>query len=237
LLKTAQGGEQADVVHLVCHAHVSDSKARLVLADPLKSSTDVSSRFVSLPALMATLDELGAWSLCLTSPSGCGMAAQMRYVGCRMAELRPGPVLVTDLEADPGSAEVEVGYRFLYSPRPITPPALTHGMLLCEPLRAPKTLMTQAASVTFEVATPASATLQGVAAELMAAENTPLWLAAAQRFVEQRQLELARYQGRPKTGTRSQEAEAVVLGVETALAAIQKALEQKAAQQEGDTRG
>lgn len=230
LLKEAQAGEQADVVHLLCHAHVSDSKARLVLADPLKSSIDVSSRYVSLPVLVSTLDEIGAWSLCLTSPTGSGMAAQMRYFGCRMAELRPGPTLVTDLDRDPGCAEVEAGYRFLYSPKPIAPPPLEYGMVACEPNRAAVNLA-QAVSLTREVTAPDGVTPQGAAAELMAADNTPIWLAAAQRFIEQRQLELSRLEQSSRSGTQGREAAAVALGIEAALIAIQKTLAARA--QEG----
>ncbi|WP_155917900.1 hypothetical protein [Marmoricola sp. URHB0036] len=224
LLKAAQGGEQADVVHLICGAQVTDSKARLVLADPMKRTPDVSSRFVSISSLIATLDELGAWSLCLSSPAGSKSSAQMRYLGCRIAEMRPGPVLVTDLSADPGCGEVEAGYQFLYAQEQGTPPRLTHGMLVSEPTRAPDDLL----PLTYGVASSADARPRGAAATLMEAENTPIWLAAAQRFVEQRQVQLAQYQKTAKSGTQTPEAAAVALGVEVALAAIQEALATKA---------
>ena len=221
LLKIAQGGQQADVVHVMCHASVTDLKARLVLADPMNGSRNVSSRYVSLPALMSTLDELGAWSLCLTSPALAEMAPQMRYIACRLAELRPGPILVTDLQTDPTCDEIRQGYGFLFSRKPSRPPRMNHGMVSCEPHRVVATLPRTVAS-TFQVNVPTAEEPHGQVADVIADDDTPMWLAAAQRFIEQRQLDLARIEGDLNEGNPSPEVVALAKGMRKALVIIQK---------------
>lgn len=232
-LEAAQQGEQADVVHLVCSASVTDTAARLVVADPLSTSTNVSSRYVSLRTLMATLDEVGAWSVCLTAPPGDSVAPQLRYVASRLAELRPGPILMTDLGADPECAEVEAGYRFLYSTRPSEPPILTHGLVSCEPYRV-ATSAPEISLVTQVVEAPLAEQPKETAAALMAKDTTPIWVAAAQRFIEQRQVELARFEDEAADDSRNPEAAAVKRGVKWALATIQDVLESQAKRQPED---
>jgi len=232
-LEAAQHGEQADVVHLVCSASVTDIAARLLVADPLNTSTNVSSRYISLRTLMATLDELGAWSVCLTAPPGDPVAPQLRYVASRLAELRPGPILMTDLGLDPECAEVEAGYRFLYATSPARPPTLTHGLVSCEPHRV-ATTTPQISLVTQVVEAPLAEQPQETAAALMADDTTPIWVAAAQRFIEQRQVELARLEAEAADGSVNPEAAAVRRGVKWALATIQDVLEVQAKRQRED---
>jgi hypothetical protein len=227
LLKAAQGGQQADVVHLICHARVNDLKTRLVLADPLDASVNVSSRYVSMTALMSTLNEVGAWSLCLSTPAETGMAPQMRYFASRFVEARPGPVLVSDLGTDPKCAEVERGYRFLFSQEPSPPPHIRHGMVACEPHRVRASLQ-NALALSRQVTPPEDVQPRGAVAELMEKDDTPMWLAAAQRLIEQRQVELSRLQRAASREPADAEVRAVAAGIQKALAVIQDALAERA---------
>jgi hypothetical protein len=232
-LRAAQGDEQADVVHLVCHASVTDASTRLVVADPLATSTNVGSRYVSLQTLMSTLDAVGAWALCLTSPPQSDSGPYLRHVATRMAELRPGPILMTDGSHDPAYREVAEGYRCLFASDRRKLPVLRASMLSCEPGRvaAPSP---GAAGVTSVIEPAPDEQPYGAAADLMAGDATPVWLAAAQRFVEQRQVDLARLKRDSAADGLSPEAEAIVRGVELALKKIQEGLAETAKRHGGD---
>lgn len=226
-LKIAQGGEQADVVHMICHAHVSDASARLVLADPLSTSTNTASRYVSLNTLRATLDEVGAWALCLSSP-GTDRTPHLRYVASRMTELRPGPIAVTDLEADPACAEVEAAYRFLFAPDPCRPPEMRHGLVTCDASQIEADVEVPVETMSIPVPTRPGEQPREATEALITDDTTPMWVAAAQRFVEQRQLDLARLESPDRTEPLSPEAAAIARGVRAALVAIQDALAARA---------
>jgi hypothetical protein len=227
VLKAAQNGEQSDVVHIVSHASVTDTAARLVVADPLPTSTNVASRYVSLQSLSTTLDELGAWAVCLTAAPPREEVAQMRYLSIRLAALRPGPILMTDYTHDPRFDDVREGYRFLFSRRAQRPPELGSGVVHCEPFRMTSQLRDPTGATTV-IEPPPSEQPQAAVAKLMDSDTTPMWLAAAQRFVEQRQIELTRLEGADDGKPISPEAAAIVRGVRQALETIQNALETKA---------
>lgn len=227
VLKAAQNGEQSDVVHIVSHASVTDTSARLVVADPLPSSTNVASRYVSIPALGATLDELGAWAVCLTAAPPRESVPQMRYLASRLAVLRPGPSLMTDYTHDPRFHDVEEGYRFLFSRKPMPPPMLESGVIHCEPFRVTEELREPTGATTVIEPPPAEQPHEATA-KLIAADTTPMWLAAAQRFVEQRQVDLTRLEGGHEGASMSPEAAAIVRGVRQALSTIQDVLESQA---------
>ncbi|GAA1955852.1 hypothetical protein GCM10009798_13900 [Nocardioides panacihumi] len=225
-LEAALHGEQADVVHLVCDASVNDAATRLVVADPLKTSTNVASRYVSLRTLMATLDEIGAWAVCMTAPAYNDVAPQLRHVASRLAELRPGPILMTDAARDPDFLEVEAGYRFLFTKDPGAPPRLRSGLVCCEPPRV-AAAVPEAVAVSSVIETPQDEQPRGAVAELIAGGETPMWLAAAQRFVEQRQVELAQFERDSGPDGLSPEAAAIARGVKRALTVIQDVLEER----------
>ena len=231
ILKEAQGGEQADVVHVLCHAKVSDSSARLVLADPLSTSTNTSSRYISMRTMMATLDEIGAWSFCLTAPTS-RQVPSLRYLASRLAELRPGPVLLTDLEADPQCAEVEAGYRFMFGLGSSVPPTMRYGMVTCEPhqIVGAESLGGLSRAVTSAPDEEPRASTEAVIVD----DSTPMWVAAAQRFIEQRQIDLARLESQGRTEPLGPEAAAIAKGIRIALVAIQERL---AARTQQDARG
>lgn len=222
LLHVAQGGEQADVVHLVCHGSVTDTKTRLVFSDPLHSSANAASRYVSLPALMSALDKIGAWSLCLTSPSGSA-TPHLRYIACRLAELRPGPLLVTDLATDHVGRDITTGYKFLYASTPSPAPRMYTGMIACEPHRV-SDQVPEVSIITRQVESAPDEQPRDEVAALIADDATPIWLAAAQRFIEQRQVDMEKLKRDAPIGALSPEATYVTDGIKRALVIIQDAL-------------
>ena len=225
LLARAQGDEQADVVHLVSHGSVVQTSSRLVFADSLRTRRpDLASRYVSSSALRAALDALGAWSVCLSSPPEHARVPQLRYFATRLVEQRPGPLLLTDLEADPQCHDVRAGYRFLYAPRPSDPPRLEHALLATEPHRV-RGFPEHAGGLTHVVQAPPSERPQQAVREVLSSENTPAWVAGVQRFIEQQQVEIARLERDAPIGSRQPEAEYRTQGIRDALAVLQEALE------------
>jgi hypothetical protein len=106
-------------------------------------------------------------------------------------------------------------------------PLLRDGLISCEPFRV-AAATPQASAVTSVIEAPPAEQPRGAAADLMARNTTPMWLAAAQRFVEQRQIELARLERDSGGEGLSPEAAAIARGVRRALATIQEVLETRA---------
>lgn len=228
LLALAQGGEQADVVHLVAHATVVQTSSRLVFPDSLRTrKPDLASRYVSSTALRAALDALGAWSVCVSSPPQNARVPQLRYFAARLVEQRPGPLLLTDLDADPQCDDVRAGYRFLFAPEAAVPPRLEHGLLASEPHRV-RGFPEHAGGLTQVVRAPESERPHDAVSHLLSQDFTPAWVAGAQRFIEQQQMELARLERDAPVGSSRAEAKFRVQGVRDALSVLQAAIEAQA---------
>lgn len=226
-LALAQGGEQADVVHLVAHATVVQTSTRLVFPDSLRTrKADLASRYVSSTALRAALDALGAWSVCVSSPPQNARVPQLRYFAARLIEQRPGPLLLTDLDADPECDDVRAGYRFLYAPEAAVPPRLEHGLLASEPHRVRG--FPEIGGLSQVVRAPESELPHGAVSNLLSQDFTPAWVAGAQRFIEQQQMELARLERDAPVGSSRAEAKYRVQGVRDALSVLQAAIEEQA---------
>ena len=155
----------------------------------------------------------------------------MRYLASRLAVLRPGPSLMTDYTHDPRFHDVEEGYRFLFSRSPQPPPQLDSGVIHCEPFRVTEELREPTGATTV-IEPPPAEQPQAATSKLIASDTTPMWLAAAQRFVEQRQVELTRLEGDGDGRSLTPEVEAIARGVRQALATIQDVLEAQAEKME-----
>jgi hypothetical protein len=223
----AMGGEQADVVHLVCGASISGARVRLVTADVPDDSGPGGSRFVSLSNLRQFLDAVGAWSVHLTAAPGDRAVPALRLAASRLVEERPGPVVLTDLATDRDAADVRAAYRFLARAEATVPPCLPHALLGCEPQRVrggeavvggPHTSVTAAARAA------------GSIDAIIHAEETPAWVAAAQRFIEHRQLELARLRRDAPVGSATPEGRQNAEGIEEAIAALMEVVDTWAAE-------
>ena len=231
LLAAAMGGEQADVVHLVCGATVSGSRVRLALADPPEGVTGTASRFVPLATLRGFLDALGAWSVHLSAAPGDPCVPALRMAASRLLEERPGPVSFTDLGRDVDASDVRGAYAFLCRPDPALPPRHPGSLLACEPHRVRGAGAVHGGPHTV-VEASAAARPAGAIAAIIHDEETPAWVAAAQRFIEQRHLELARLRRDAPISSATPESRHAVEGVEEAIADLSAVIEQWAAGRE-----
>lgn len=231
LLTAAMGGEQADVVHLVCGATVLGNRVRLTLADPPHEAASGASRFVPMSTLRGFLDALGAWSVHLSAAPGDPCVPALRLAASRLLEERPGPVAFTDLVRDLDASDVRGAYAFLCRPDPALPPRHPGSLLACEPYRVRGGGGLQGGPHT-SVEAPAAAYPSGAIGAIIHDEETPAWVAAAQRFIEQRHLELARLRRDAPIGTASPESRHEIEGIEDAIEDLTAVIEQWAAERE-----
>lgn len=230
LVTAAMGGEQADVVHLVCGATVSGNRVKLTLADPPEDVVGAGSRFVSLTTLRGFLDGLGAWSVHLSAPPGDPCVPALRMAASRLLEERPGPVSFTDLGRDVDASDVRGAYAFLCRADPALPPRHPGSLLACEPYRVRGgTSLRGGPHTTIEA--PAAAHPSGAIGAIIHDAETPAWVAAAQRFIEQRHLELARLRRDAPVGSSTPESRNAIEGIEEAISDLTAVIEQWAAEQ------
>lgn len=230
LVTAAMGGEQADVVHLVCGARVAGNRVRLTFADPPDNGWGSASRLVSLTVLRGFLDGLGAWSVHLSAAPGDPCVPALRMAAARLLEERPGPVSFTDLGRDVDASDVRGAYAFLCRADPALPPRHPGSLLGCEPYRVRGGGSLQGGPHTTIVA-PAAAHPSGAIDAIIHDAETPAWVAAAQRFIEQRHLELARLRRDAPVGSSTPEARNTIEGIEEAIADLTAVIEQWAAEQ------
>jgi hypothetical protein len=128
--------QTADVVHFLCHGYVRRGHGALALAEsPIRNVNRSWAGFIFSPELSVFLNEVGAWSVAFTSPPGNESVAGLRLLQHEIAQLRPGPVLLHDMESAAQSA-LGSAYRFLYT-QDSTPPVLSPGITLyCHPNQA-----------------------------------------------------------------------------------------------------
>ncbi|GAB4064151.1 hypothetical protein GCM10028777_09520 [Angustibacter speluncae] len=230
MVTAAMGGEQADVVHLVCGATVSGNRVRLALADPPEGGDGATSRFVSLSLLRGFLDGLGAWCVHLSAAPGDRCVPALRMAASRLLEERPGPVSFTDLGRDLDASDVRGTYAFLCRQDPALPPRHPDSLLACEPYRVRGAGSLHGGPHT-TIEAPAAARPTGAIDAIIHDEETPAWVAAAQRFIEQRHLELARLRRDAPVGSSTPESRSAIEGIEEAIADLTAVIEQWAAEQ------
>ncbi len=186
----ALAGRSADVVHFLGHGYLTLDQGAIALAESPVVNTDRElARFVGPQQLGAFLTRIGAWSIGFSSPPINFCPAGLRLLVDQLARLVPGPVFLHDLAADRdtgGLGGLAATYNFLYAPRhwtrkPVPPPSSPavsvygHPALLRqdEPARQYRILDDP-------FAWPADASMVE-----RAKEDTPTWVAASERYLEQ----------------------------------------------------
>jgi hypothetical protein len=168
----------ADVVHFVCHSHRMREEGCLALAESPTPDCEQSATLVSARELNEFLNRIGAWSVSFASPPNRSTAG-MLMLQDSVAQLRPGPVLVHDMN-DPDSGRALVAaYRFLYQEGQ-QPPASPAIALYCHPAR-------QQNVGDDDEGTGAVLNQYTLATKLgnrLAEADQPAWLASAQRILE-----------------------------------------------------
>jgi hypothetical protein len=199
-------GSSIDVVHFLCHGYFRTEQGFIAVAEsPVRNVDQEWSRFIGAAELNRFLVQVGAWSVAFSAPPGNFSYAGVRQLANTMAEIRPGSVLLHEIQSDPESKMLRDSYSFLYRPGPQLAPSTSAVSIYCHPAQVQvgtpaRRLVRVTAGLApqlfgFEVSDELSEALAlGVEGALRRFQNrstgVPQWLATTQRYLELRTFEL-----------------------------------------------
>lgn len=188
-MREALQGRSVDLVHFLGHGYMAGTKGALGFAESPMLNQDASwCRFVGSDELSLFLCQVGAWSVAIDSPIGNYSEMGLRAVADDLAQRRPGPTLHHESRLDdPDLIQLKQAFLFLFNLDPIIPAVTRSIALCCQPFRVAG-YEHQMRSVGTPAWEPAfrGRWADGPPSE----ENIPAWIAAAQRYVEQKQFEV-----------------------------------------------
>jgi hypothetical protein len=122
-----------DVVHFVCHGHLSGHYGALLLAQsPLARTDNYLAGPVGCTELGCFLTGVGAWSTVFSAPGDNHDPTGLRALADEIAQTLPGPMMLCD-PVLASVSDVAQGYRFVHSPSPQSPPYSPGLFLYCQP--------------------------------------------------------------------------------------------------------
>jgi hypothetical protein len=181
-IEHALAGRSVDLVHFVCHGYLTREQGALALTEsPWQGPDEGTARMVFTGQLSAFLNQVGAWAVFLSSPAR-PTSAGLRMLQEELAQLRPGPILFHDTTDPQAGPAIEAVYRFLFGTGPQPVPHTPAASLCCHPFRGQDQQAPDAWGNELLDRYTLSAQL---GEELRGPDNTPAWLAGAQRRLEQ----------------------------------------------------
>jgi hypothetical protein len=185
-IKTALFKRSADVVHFLCHGHLSmDGGAMAVSESPLFSKERQRVKYINFQQLTTFLTEIGAWSVGFSSALSNSLNSGLRLLADEVSRLRPGPVFLHDTTQDRGSEILGEIYRFLYSEKPQAPPASPAVSIYSHPNRLDRNRSEINNGKSLDILQQYTLAKGGTHQILQSKENTPVWIASSQRYLEQ----------------------------------------------------
>jgi hypothetical protein len=113
-----------DAVQFVTNCYQSRGHGALAFAEsPIHNEDRQWARFVGNRELSMFLDQVGAWSVILTSPLGNRSIAGLRILQDELTDNVAGPVTLYDMAADSGSDALRDAYHYLFNLSSLEPPA------------------------------------------------------------------------------------------------------------------
>lgn len=187
-IRDAMQGRSLDVAHFIGHGYVSQERGAIALAESPTRNTDTRwARFVGYAELNAFLNQVGAWSVAFTTPKEGREDVGMRLLADQFGQQRPGSVLHHSEHLDEDWSGLMHAYAFLYAAAPATPRAHNGIMMYCQPSR-----IARAEVVPPDWYDDSDAGRIVRAALNLDTQGTPGWLAASQRYLEQRAFQVKR---------------------------------------------
>jgi hypothetical protein len=200
-MREALRGRSVDVVHFVCHGHLSRERGALLFAQsPLERTERYLAGPVGSAELQTFLTQVGAWSTVFTSLPDNFSEPGLRALADEIAQSRPGPLMMNVLREDSDAAALPEAYRFLYAFDPVPAPLSKALFIYCQPYRttdAVRTRRGRGASNFREFGGDSARNLQQLVAAEQADDVSPLdtlfdqdenvspLVAATERFAEQ----------------------------------------------------
>lgn len=132
-MREALRAYSTDVVHFVCHGHLSArSGAMLFAQSPLGRTDNYLAGPVGAAELGNFLTQVGAWSTVFSPPRNNHDPGGLRALADEIAQSLPGPMMLYDGRHGPPT-ELAQGYRFVHAEGPQKPPRSHALYLYCQP--------------------------------------------------------------------------------------------------------
>ncbi len=190
-MRDVLGRQSVDAVHFICHGFMAGDLGALAFSEsPVRNEDTRMARFVGGQELLTFFTHIGAWSATFSSPEKNYSEMGLRALADWLAQMRPGPVVHHEIKADPDLAVLAHVYHFLYGPLHQSPPASPALFAYCHPAR-----VAEAAGHAATASDPADAEIdemveagsfKSLSSQYTEEEEVPSWVAATERFVEQR---------------------------------------------------
>ncbi|QSX76933.1 hypothetical protein [Agrilutibacter solisilvae] len=127
-------GYSTDVVHFVCHGHLSGRNGAMLLAQsPLGRTDNYLAGPVGAVELACFLTQVGAWSTTFSSPTDNHNPAGLRALADEIAQSMPGPMVLHDARLDASHEALGRAYCFIHSSQPQAPPCSPALYMYCQP--------------------------------------------------------------------------------------------------------
>ena len=203
-------GRPVDAVHFLVHGNSLGTRGAILT--PLDATAEreipVSVEATEIEML---LTQIGAFTAGFSRLPNNWSDHGLRQVIDELGSRRAGPVLLHDASLDDDHAALTEAYRFLTESQPSVPPASASLTMYAQPRQVLQEVphLRPADGWTVEPS--------GAVQAQFDKEETPGWLAAAQRYLEQQELTLMRFRNETQSRTPSPAEQSHYAGVESAL--------------------
>lgn len=220
-IKHSLAGQSVDAVHFVVHGTQLGAQGAIVLPyQPDDNNT--APTLVQAGELASFFTQVGALTASFTRPSDNYSDYGLRRVVDDLGSMRAGPVLLHEPTVATETVELTACYRFLADFRPAEAPSNPQVLLYTQPQHVRRPAEQALADLPFDLPTLKSASV----AKHFERDSTPAWLGAAQRYIEQKEGELRRFQD---SATISNPTEAAhYAGIEAGLLKVRAVVERHA---------
>jgi hypothetical protein len=225
-IRQAMAGRTLDAVHFNVHGNALGQDGAILT--PLEPDSPDRAWPISVQSgeIKSFLTQVGALVVGFSRPPDNYSDFGLRRLVDDLGAVRAGPVVLHDQELDQDFTGLQACYAFLTAPAPGFPPATPSLMLMAQPKQVyvPESplLPTSAGD---DLPAPGDAVK-----EHFEREETPMWLGAAERYLEQQQGELIRYRQSldldARTPTSSEQA--YFAGVESAIRKVRQVVDKYA---------
>jgi hypothetical protein len=180
-MESALGGVAADVVHFVGHGYLSCDQGAVALASSPMLNTDTTmARFIGGTQLAGFMGRVGAWTLGLTGPAHNYCGAGLRALADGIALVRPGIAIVHDAGIDRKMGELHAALRMIYEAENPRVPLAS----VCSWSHPAAVEFNDEPAAELLTADGESALFAESTQTVLAAEETPAWVAAGARALE-----------------------------------------------------
>ncbi|WP_033822520.1 hypothetical protein [Kitasatospora sp. MBT63] len=185
-IRDALQRQALDVVQFVTDGRLSNGRGALAIAGtPLRGPQRAASPFVGSAQLSTLLAQVGAWCLVLNAVPGIRSGAALRELADAVAAVRPGVVLVDDLDLDPDLRQLGAAVGMVLGAT--DPPGTAMPGLVC--WAHPEFAESPGTAAMLLTPDRRSTLIGGATQDALTGDRTPSWVASGTRYLEAQQSE------------------------------------------------